>query len=64
MTPMQIIVAATANAAYVCKLDDEIGTLESGKAADILIVDGNPLQDLHALARPLFVLRKGVVIRQ
>jgi imidazolonepropionase-like amidohydrolase len=64
MTPMQIIVAATANAACVCNLNAEIGTLESGKAADILIVNGDPLNDLQTLARPLLVLRDGVVIRQ
>jgi imidazolonepropionase-like amidohydrolase len=64
MTPMQIIVAATVNAAHVCNLDAEIGTLESGKAADILIVDGDPLRDLQALARTLVVLRDGVVIWQ
>jgi imidazolonepropionase-like amidohydrolase len=64
MTPMQIIVAATANAAHVCNLDAEIGTLESGKAADILVVDGDPLKDLQALARTILVLRDGVVIRQ
>jgi imidazolonepropionase-like amidohydrolase len=64
MTPMQIIVAATANAAHVCNLDAEIGTLESGKAADVLIVDGDPLKDLLALTRTLLVIRDGVVIRQ
>ena len=64
MTPMQIIIAATVNAAYVCNLEAEIGTLESGKAADILIVDGDPLKDLQALSRTLLVLRDGVVVRQ
>ena len=64
MTPMQIIVAATANAAHVCNLDTEIGTLESGKAADILIVSGDPLKDLQALTRTLIVIHDGVVIQQ
>jgi imidazolonepropionase-like amidohydrolase len=64
MTPMQIIVAATANGAHVCNLEAEIGTLESGKAAYILIVDGDPLKDLQALSRTLLVLRDGAVIRQ
>ena len=38
MTPMQIIVAATNNAAEVCGLGREVGTLEPGKTADILVV--------------------------
>lgn len=49
MTPMQIIVAATKNASHVCNLDKEIGTLEVGKLADVLVVNGNPLEDLNAL---------------
>jgi imidazolonepropionase-like amidohydrolase len=64
MTPMQIIVAATKNAAHVCNLGSEIGTLEAGKKADILVVDGDPLTDIRALARTTLVLRDGVVIRQ
>ena len=51
MTPMQIIVAATRNAAHVCNLGSETGTLEAGKKADILVVDGDPLTDIRALAR-------------
>ncbi len=64
MTPMQIILAATQNGAHVCNLGDEIGTLEKGKAADILVVDGDPLSDVQALARTLLVIHDGVVIRE
>jgi imidazolonepropionase-like amidohydrolase len=63
MTPMQIVVAATQNAAHVCNLDGEIGTLETGKAADILVVRGDPLQDLQALADVRLVIHNGLVIR-
>jgi imidazolonepropionase-like amidohydrolase len=63
MTPMQIIVAGTRNAAHVCNLDHELGTLEAGKIADVLIVDGNPLEDIHALLDVRMVLHNGVVIR-
>ena len=62
MTPMQIIVAATRDAAYVCRLDDEVGTLEVGKVADLVVVEGNPLQDLNALRNARMVVREGVVI--
>jgi len=64
MTPLQIIVAATRNAAHVCNLAREIGTLEAGKIADVLVVDGSPWQDVRALANVRMVLRNGVVIRE
>ena len=64
MTPMQIIVAATQNGAHVCNLENEIGTLEEGKKADILVVDGDPLLDIQTLARTLLVIHDGVVIRE
>jgi imidazolonepropionase-like amidohydrolase len=63
MTSMQIILAATSNAAYVCRLQEDLGTLEPGKLADILIVEGNPLDDLGALENVLLVIHGGVVIR-
>jgi imidazolonepropionase-like amidohydrolase len=63
MTPTQIIVAATRNAARVSHLGHQLGTLRVGKIADILIVNGAPLQDVNALADIRMVLRDGVVIR-
>ncbi|MEJ2559996.1 MAG: amidohydrolase family protein [Anaerolineae bacterium] len=63
MTPMQIILAGTQNAAHVCNLDRELGTLETGKIADVLVVDGNPLEDIHALTDARIVIHNGVVIR-
>ena len=63
MTPMQIIVAATQNAARVCNLGHELGTLEPGKVADVLVVDGDPLQDLQALGRVRLVVHRGVIVR-
>jgi imidazolonepropionase-like amidohydrolase len=63
MTPMQVIQACTLNAAHVLRLDAEIGTLEAGKRADILVVDGNPLDDLQTLANMRLVIHNGMVIR-
>ncbi len=63
MSPMQIIVASTRNAARACGLDGELGTIQAGKAADLLVVDGDPLFDLTALTRPRVVVHDGVVIR-
>lgn len=63
MSPMQIIVAATKNAARVCNLLDKLGTIEQGKIADILIVDGNPLNDLKTLLKVRMVFHSGSLIR-
>lgn len=51
MTPMQAIVAATSDAADCIGLGREIGSIEAGKRADIILVDGNPLDDVAILER-------------
>lgn len=64
MTPMEVIMAATRNAAHACSLADDVGTLEKGKIADILVVDGNPLEDLNTLSKVRLVIREGAIIRK
>lgn len=64
MTPIQIIIASTKNAASVVGLEKEIGTLEPGKVADLLVVDGNPLQNLKDLSNLRLVIHNGVVVIQ
>ncbi len=64
MKPMEIIIAATKNAAHVCNLDADLGTLEAGKIADILVVDGDPLEDLSMLQKVRMVIHDGVIIRE
>ena len=51
--------AATSNAAKLLHADSRIGTIEKGKEASLLIVDGNPLQDVHALSAISTVFFKG-----
>lgn len=51
--------AATLNAAKLLRADSRVGTLEEGKDATLLVVDGNPLQDVHALSAISVVLMKG-----
>jgi len=63
MSPGQIIVASTRNAARVCGLEDELGTLEAGKVADVLVINGDPLEDLGALTDVRLVIHGGAVIR-
>ena len=63
MTPMQIIIAGTINAASVCDLENELGTIEAGKIADIIIVDGNPLEDLEYFSNVQMVIHNGEIIK-
>jgi imidazolonepropionase-like amidohydrolase len=63
MTPMQIIVASTKNAAEVCRLDKILGTLEFDKEADILVVRGNPMENLRGLMDVERVIHGGAIIR-
>ena len=63
MSIQQAIVAGTRNAAYVCNLGHELGTLEVGKIADVLVVNGDPLLDIHALLNVRMVIHSGEVIR-
>lgn len=61
LSPGEVIATLTRNAALFLGREDEIGTLEPGKAADLVIVDGNPLVDIHDLARVQVVIQEGVV---
>lgn len=63
MSTMEVIVAATRNAARVCNLGAELGTVEVGKLADLLAVTGDPLADVNALLQVRLVVHGGVVIR-
>src|SRR5205807_1543733 len=61
LSPLQAIAAATASAAELMGLASEVGTLEAGKRADLLVVDGDPAREIQALARPRMVLLEGRV---
>ncbi len=67
MTPMQALVAATSVPARLIGLEDEIGTLEAGKVADVVAVQGDPLEDIALLGDPervRMVVKGGRVVRQ
>lgn len=62
LTPMRAIVAATKTASEACRVDDRVGTLEAGKLADLLVVDGNPIEDISILedkSRLLLIMKEG-----
>lgn len=66
MTPMQALAASTRTAAELLGLADQIGTLESGKLADIVISTIDPLTDIRGLANPdniSWVIKGGVVMK-
>jgi imidazolonepropionase-like amidohydrolase len=62
MTPMQIIHAATRDAADLLGKKESVGTLEVGKLADIIAVPGDPTSDVKALEHAKFVMKGGAVI--
>ncbi len=66
MTPMQAIQASTASAAQLLHLSDNLGTLEVGKLADIIIVDGDVLNNINTIANPAnvkLVLKAGRAVK-
>jgi len=63
MTPMQSIVAGTSNAAKLLGWDKNLGTLATGKWADIVAVPGDPIADIKVMEKPVFVMKNGVVYK-
>lgn len=64
MTPMQAIQSATSVAAALLGPQDVLGTIEPGRYADIVAVNGDPLKDITELERVRFVMKGGVVVRK
>ena len=60
LSPAQAIEAATQTPARMLGLSGEIGTIEPGKRADLMIVRGDPLKDLRALRSILWTVKNGV----
>jgi len=63
MTPLQAIQTATINDADLLGWSDKVGTLEPGKWADIIAIDGDPLQDITTLQHVKFVMKGGDVVK-
>jgi imidazolonepropionase-like amidohydrolase len=63
MTPLQAIQTATVNAADLLGWSDRIGSIEPGKFADLVAVDGDPTKDVTLLQHPVMVMKSGVVYK-
>jgi imidazolonepropionase-like amidohydrolase len=63
MSPAQALMAGTSSAAELLGLKEKIGALKPGMAADIVAVPGNPLDDIGATRRVVFVMKGGVAYR-
>ena len=61
MPPMDAIKAATLNGAIAYGEDDKLGSIEPGKLADIIVVDGDPLKDITALRKVVLVMLDGTI---
>lgn len=64
LTPLQAIQTATVHAAKLLGWEDRIGAIETGKYADLIAVEGDPLKDVTELERVKWVMKGGVVFKQ
>jgi imidazolonepropionase-like amidohydrolase len=63
MKPIDAIRSATVRGAELLRMESKIGTIEPGKFADVIAVEGNPLEDIGALGRVTFVMKAGQVYK-
>ena len=64
MPPLYAIQAATTHAAELLKHDKDLGSITAGKFADVVAVDGNPLDNISLLKQVSFVMKEGVVYKR
>jgi imidazolonepropionase-like amidohydrolase len=60
-TPLEAIQSATTVPAHVMGLDKELGTIETGKRADLILINGDPLQDIHNTRNVEYVITNGTM---
>ena len=64
MKPLNVLRSATTVAAELMGWQDRLGALEPGKLADVVAVNGNPVEDITAMKRIIFVMKDGVVYKK
>jgi imidazolonepropionase-like amidohydrolase len=63
MPPMRAIQASTMESAKLLRIDDRLGSVEKGKVADLVAVDGDPITNISVLKNVQFVMKEGVVYK-
>jgi imidazolonepropionase-like amidohydrolase len=62
LTPLQAITAGTKHGAVACKMLKDVGTVEAGKYADLVLLDANPIADIHNIRKQRLVMKEGRII--
>ena len=63
MPAMKAIQSATVNTADLLRISDELGSVEVGKLADLVAVEGDPLEDITLMTDVKFVMKDGVIYK-
>ncbi len=63
VTNLQVLQAATINAAKLLQIDQKAGTIEVGKLADFIVLDEDPLKDIKVMQKEKTVFKKGIEIK-
>jgi imidazolonepropionase-like amidohydrolase len=63
MTPMQAIQSATIRAGELLGMDEDLGSIAPGQLADLVAVDGDPLEDVRVLEKVAHVMKSGVAVK-
>ena len=64
MPAAEALRSAMVSPAKLLNISDELGTIESGKLADIIAVEGNPLEDIRVMEKVVFVMKDGAIFKQ
>ena len=64
LTPMEALVAGTLENAHYFRIADRLGSVEAGKLADLVLIDGDPLKDISAMRRVKRVMLNGQWVEQ
>ena len=63
LTPIDAITAGTLHTAQLLKIDNKVGTVQSGKIADLLLLNKNPLEDIHNIESVIMVFKNGRIFK-
>ncbi|MCS5573714.1 MAG: amidohydrolase family protein, partial [Pseudomonadales bacterium] len=64
MAPVEALNSAMSAGAELLGINDELGTIESGKLADIIAINGNPLQDIKQMENVSLIIKDGQIYKQ